>query len=102
VLNDRETYAAEEALQRREGEKQDQDRLALHLDRKINVQKARLAHHRAVVAQESAHASRLREGVREVAEASARVRAETQGAVGEWREAVAELHRKDQAVQVTH
>ena len=96
----RETYAAEEALQRREGEKQDQDRLALYLGRQIKVQRARLAQQKAAAGREGAHAARLRDGVRAAGEDAARVRAGTQGALGEWREAVAELHRKDQAAQV--
>lgn len=96
----RETYAADEALQQSERNKQEQDRLVLHLEREIEIQKARLAKAQGLVNAEDSKRCKAEQSIQEVVLAIQEAGKEAKGKLLGWKEAVTELHRRDGQLQV--
>ena len=96
----RETYAADEALQNQEKDKQAQDSLVNHLHRQIGAHSVKLARLKAEIAAASAKAVGARRDATETGEAAARVQDEVKGLLRQWREALTGLNSRDAALQV--
>ena len=96
----RETYAADEALQNQEKDKQAQDSLVNHLHRQISAHSVKLARLKAEIAAASAKAGGARRDATETGEAAARVQDEVKGLLRQWREALTGLNNRDAAFQV--
>ena len=96
----RETYAADEALQQRERSKDEQDRLIIHLEIQIDIQKARLARQERQKRQEEAKASETQDAVKDVSASIQEVNMEAEAKLLLWKEGISELHRKNEQLQV--
>ena len=100
MLACRETYAADEALQKRESNKQDQDRLVIHLERQIEIQRSRLASQQGQKRKEGAKDKEIRSHSQDIAALIQKSSLEYTEKLLGWKEDVAELTRKDEQLQV--
>ena len=96
----RETYAADEALQQCERSKDDQDRLVIHLERQIDIQKARLVKQERQKCNEEMRSSQIQEAVKQTSASIRQVNMEAEAKLQLWKDGLAELHRKDEQLQV--
>lgn len=96
----RETYKADEILQKGERDKQDQDRLVLHLQHQLDIQNARLAKLNVRTHEEVGKADAVKESMKEIDDATATVEEEIKMLVKHWKQGVANLQKGDECLQV--
>ena len=96
----RETYAADEALQRRERSKDEQDRLVIYLERQNDIQKARLTKQERQKCCEETRRSKIQEAIKDISASIQQVNMEAEAKLQLWKHGVVHLHRKDEQLQV--
>lgn len=88
-------------MQRREKDKQEQDRLVLHLEREIEIQRSRLADGVSICEAEQLKRQKLDVDIREVELTIQGASQQGQAKLLKWRESIAELNKKDKQLQAS-